>query len=357
MWYTYTIRKLFPYLKTLSEGLFKLKGFASFAVVFAAVGAGVFVAYQYTYIAPFIVPKASGGTVNASEVIYESGIAIGVPTPPTAGAPVLPALFTIGDGAVLGASDPLSNLIPTRDGLKKYKVRSGDTLSGVAAQFGISLETLRWANPGITRLQVGQELLILPVTGILYEVQSSDTLESIAGLYGIDPNVIRDYNTDYQKALSEGSGAIVLPYAKPLGKSDARLASALKGLPELKNYFSLPVAGWNWGELHDYNAVDIANRCGTSISAAADGLVIPDETLGNGTSGWNSGYGLFVLLEHSNGTKTRYAHLASTNAKIGGFVSRGDKIGTIGNTGNTHGPTGCHLHFEVYGAKNPFAVR
>ena len=127
-------------------------------------------------------------------------------------------------------------------------------------------------------------------------------------------------------------------------------------LPDLKDYFALPAIGWNWGQLHSVNAVDIANQCGTSVHAAAEGLVVSDSVLGSGASGWNNGYGIFVLLEHPNGVKTRYAHLDKVLVKIGQYVSRGEEVGVMGNTGNTHGPTGCHLHFEVLGAKNPFAV-
>jgi murein DD-endopeptidase MepM/ murein hydrolase activator NlpD len=124
----------------------------------------------------------------------------------------------------------------------------------------------------------------------------------------------------------------------------------------MKSFFSLPVIGWNWGQLHNYNAVDIANQCGTPVQAAAEGLVVSDAELGSGSGGWNDGYGSFVLIEHPNGTKTRYAHLDKTLVKAGDYVARGEEIGMMGNTGSTHGPTGCHIHFEVYGAKNPFAV-
>ena len=119
------------------------------------------------------------------------------------------------------------------------------------------------------------------------------------------------------------------------------------------NYFSPPTVGWNWGILHDFNAVDIANKCGTEIYASAEGLIIPDKELGDGAEGFNGGYGIFILIEHPNGAKTRYAHLQKIAATVGRYVEKGELIGYMGNTGNTHGPTGCHLHFEVYGDKNP----
>ena len=63
------------------------------------------------------------------------------------------------------------------------------------------------------------------------------------------------------------------------------------------------------------------------------------------------------MIEHPNGTKTRYAHTDENFVRVGDYIAQGKEIATIGSTGNTHGPTGCHLHFEIYGAKNPFVIR
>lgn len=121
------------------------------------------------------------------------------------------------------------------------------------------------------------------------------------------------------------------------------------------SYFSPPASGWNWGIIHENNAVDIANNCGTPVYASAEGIIIPDPKLEDDNEGWNNGYGFFVLIKHPNNAETRYAHLEKIFADIGRYVSKGELIGFIGNTGNTHGPTGCHLHFEVLGAENPLA--
>ena len=69
---------------------------------------------------------------------------------------------------------------------------------------------------------------------------------------------------------------------------------------------------------------------------------------------WNDGYGGIVRIEHPNGTATTYAHMGEVDAEEGAYVKQKERIGAVGNTGNTHGRTGCHLHFEVEGAKNPF---
>jgi murein DD-endopeptidase MepM/ murein hydrolase activator NlpD len=112
----------------------------------------------------------------------------------------------------------------------------------------------------------------------------------------------------------------------------------------------MPTTGWNWGQLHNYNAVDIADSCGTPIYAAADGLITESVA-----KGWNDGYGQYITIEHPNGSETLYGHLSQNTAAAGKYVFQGNLIGYMGNTGNTHGPTGCHLHFEVRGAPNPLA--
>lgn len=264
---------------------------------------------------------------------------------------------SVSAGAALSYSYPSSNVIVARNGLKKYRIQRGDTLSGIAADFGISVETIRTTNPDLKKaLQAGQELLILPVSGVLYETKDGDSLDSVASLYRLDPNLIKQYNSDYQKLFESPGRTVILPFAKPLARADY-VNRYVKGLLDLKNYFVLPARGWNWGELHDVNAVDIADQCGKPIYASAEGLVIPDEKLGDGTSGWNNGYGLFILIEHPNGVRTRYSHNSKNLVRSGDYVSQGDEIALIGNTGNTHGPSGCHLHFEVLGARNPFAIK
>ncbi len=116
------------------------------------------------------------------------------------------------------------------------------------------------------------------------------------------------------------------------------------------SYFIIPTTGWNWGTLHYNNAVDIANSCGTPVYAAAAGLIVE-----NSAKGWNEGYGHYIKIEHPNNTETLYAHLDENIAPSGKYITQGELIGYMGNTGNTHGPTGCHLHFEVHGTKNPLA--
>lgn len=258
-------------------------------------------------------------------------------------------------GSAIAASNPVPDFALSDNGLKQYKVRKGDTIAKIAKKFNISDDTIKFANRGIKSVRVGQALTILPVSGVLYSVQEGDVLDLIAKKFNTDTDAIKRYNPNYQQILADGNGSLILPAAKPSAKT---MAQNTDKLPEFKNFFTLPLAGLNFGELHANNAVDIGNKCGVAVKASAGGMVIEDSTLkSDGGSGWNDGYGLFVLIEHSNGTRTRYAHLNKVLVKVGDSVNQGDQIGLVGNTGNADGPTGCHLHFEVIGAKNPFATK
>ena len=206
------------------------------------------------------------------------------------------------------------------------------------------------ANPGVkaSLLQIGADLKILPTSGVVYQVRSGDTIESISENFGVPGDKIVQFNRSVNFAsLSPGASIII-----PGGKNISHLAGS--ALPNFNNQFALPANGYNWGIVHHYNAIDVANSCGTPVVAAAEGLVIPDENTPGTIDGWNGGYGNFVFFEHPFGDsgRTRYAHLKSVSAQIGEYVKQGQVIGLMGETGEA---TGCHVHFEVYGAQNPFA--
>src|SRR5690606_1590516 len=97
--------------------------------------------------------------------------------------------------------------------------------------------------------------------------------------------------------------------------------------------------------LHGYNGIDLGAPVGTGVYASAGGSVILAKS-----SGWNGGYGNYIIISHDNGTQTLYSHLSSVNVSLGQRVSQGDLIGAVGSTGKSTGP---HLHFEVRGASNP----
>ncbi len=91
-----------------------------------------------------------------------------------------------------------------------------------------------------------------------------------------------------------------------------------------------------WGDGRNHKAIDIAGPVGTKIFASLSGTVVESRYAGD--------YGYYVLIDHGNGVKTRYAHCSTLYAKVGDTVTAGQTIALMGNTGYSTGP---HLHFEV----------
>lgn len=257
--------------------------------------------------------------------------------------------FIVDEALVYDIASPFFGTIPrNRDELIVYQVVAGDTLSSIAKKFDINVDTLFGANKGLkTTIREGQEIVILPVKGALHTVVSGDTLSTIARKYGVKMQDIVDFN-ETGDTLSVGT-KLVIPGAT-VSSVPVSGGSVASNLPNYSGYYTIPTSGYNWGKLHGNNGVDIANKCGVEVRASAPGVIRT-----NKIGGWNGGYGGLIVLQHDNGTQTYYAHLQGSIVAEGASVERGQPIGYIGNTGKTTGVTGCHLHFEVRGARNPFA--
>ena len=138
---------------------------------------------------------------------------------------------------------------------------------------------------------------------------------------------------------------------------ELRANAILKGLDEINLYrlaafkapFAMPVHdAFRWtsgfGYRNDpkgggnrmHEGTDLAGAYGTSIYATADGVVTE--------AGWSNGYGRLVKIQHAFGLETRYGHLSQVRVEVGQKVSRGDRIGDMGNSGRS---TGTHLHYEI----------
>ncbi len=250
-------------------------------------------------------------------------------------------LLVLDGPSIVITPSTLSYSISPLEGMIFYKVKKGDTLSGIAKKFNLNISTIKWANPSLHSyfIRSGMKLIIPPANGVFHQVKEGETLESIASLYGISSEEIRKYNPNFEKIMRSPYGYLIIPGGKPISKK--------KKLPNVGNYFSAPAKGWNWGILRNYNGVDISNQCGTEVKAAAEGLVVEAK------EGYNMGYGNYLKIEHPNKTFTLYAHLSKILTQKGKYVKKGQVIGKMGKSGYTTIP-GCYLHFEVHGAQNPF---
>ena len=243
---------------------------------------------------------------------------------------------------------------PKNSTISLYTVREGDTLSRIAQMFEVSINTIRWANdiPLRDTIRPGQVLTILPVTGVRYTVKSGDTLSSLAKRFDGDAEEIARFNgfAD-ESSLAVGAeiiipdGEIAIAVASP---SPRPTSSTGAPTPTYAGYYMRPITGGVKTQgIHGYNGVDLAAPAGTPIVASSAGDVIVVRN-----SGWNGGYGVYVVIRHDNDTQTLYAHNSSNIVSVGQSVVQGQTIGYVGSTGRS---TGAHVHFEIRnGPRNPF---
>ena len=163
-------------------------------------------------------------------------------------------------------------------------------------------------------------------------------LDTVRGAYSGQggPTMPASFSTRGEAALS--------PEAERANRILGRLDELnLYRLAAEKTPFAMPVNkgvrltsgyGMRWGRLH--KGTDFAGAHGTPILATADGVVTH--------AGAQGAYGRLVTIEHALGMETRYAHLSRIRVKPGQRVSRGERIGDMGNTGRS---TGTHLHYEI----------
>jgi len=266
-----------------------------------------------------------------------------------------------GGGDVLVEGDALIVVAPMTEAERQvsrsngeisvYTVREGDTLSEIAEMYGVTTNTILWANdiPKATGVRPGDVLVILPIVGVRHTVAKGESLATIVKEYDANLNEVLEYNSlASADAIAIGDVLII-----PGGSIETTVTYSAKPTPTSSTGggsqlgFTHPVPGAVRTQgIHGYNGVDFGAAHGTAIRAAAAGEVIVSKN-----SGWNGGYGQYIVVRHGNGTQTLYAHLSANHVSVGSWVASGQTIGAMGNTGRS---TGTHLHFEVRGASNPF---
>jgi LysM repeat protein len=239
---------------------------------------------------------------------------------------------------VLGSLGADATAIQRKE-VMEHIVEPGETISSIAVKFNISTDTILWANDLTSKstLKIGEKLIILPVSGVLHVVGSGDTLSEIASHYKSDLSEIIAINDIQDNKIFIGDVLVLQGAQKPTTSYIARA-------PSVSSYFIIPCKGIITQRLHWYNAVDVANKCGTPIYATAGGTV---QKTGYIKIGGNR-----VRVVHPNGIVTYYGHLSKILVSPGQKVSQGQIVGYMGRTGYA---TGCHVHYEVRGATNPLA--
>lgn len=251
------------------------------------------------------------------------------------------------NGNVLNA-DGSSAVVPAADFRQKvtfseYKVRSGDTISGISRKFGLSnISTLIAVNgiSNVRQLKSGQNLKIPSADGLVHSVKSGDSLSSLSVKYGVTVEDLLDVNDLESQVLTAGQ-TLFIPGAR-LSSETLRMA--------MGELFTWPLKGsWrltsNYGRRADpftgvtsfHTGIDMAMPSGTPVYSSMSGKI---ESVG-----YTNIFGNYVIIKHVNGYQTLYAHLTKSLVKSGQNVAQGAKIGLVGSTGYSTGP---HLHFTVF---------
>lgn len=266
---------------------------------------------------------------------------------------------TLGDLALI-KSDIISTGSGTAGGglgkINEYIVEEGDTISKISRKFGVSINTILWANnlSFSSYVKPGQKLLVPSVSGVIHKVVRGDTISKISQKYGVEASSIRVSNGLADDALTVGNvlivpGGKIIETARPAvvvktptaGKTptpsasefnNANIPSSGKMLwPSACQRISQYFKGW----IH--TGVDIACPWGTALRAADSGRV-------SRVQYGRTGYGYNVIIDHGGGIQTLYGHMSKIDVKVGQYVEAGEVIGAEGSTGRSTGP---HVHFEV----------
>ena len=287
--------------------------------------------------------------------------------------PESPQFILVGNSVLLASTPPttfssqvLGSLVAGHEAedakkvITEYVVESGDTLSSLATKFDISLKTILWANNLSEKsiIKPGDKLVIPPVSGVIHHVKDKDTISGIAQTYKVKTDEIISFNhLSEENSIYVGDILIVPGGAMPVLLSQSQQTSS--SVPLANSYFVCPHAACRITQgLHWYNAIDFGGKCGDPIRAAAAGTVLK-VALTTSTSRWAfNGAGNHITIMHPNGVVTMYGHISASLVSPGDTVSQGQTIALMGGQPGTPGAglsTGCHVHFGVTGASNPFA--
>jgi murein DD-endopeptidase MepM/ murein hydrolase activator NlpD len=239
--------------------------------------------------------------------------------------------------------------------LVSYTVAQGDTLTGIASRFGVSMMTIWWANSLSSKdaLKIGQVLVVPTVDGLVATVAEGDTIEGLAERYGVDPGSIIEVNGLQDPNLVIGQ-TLVMPGARGDGIAEPEPAPVVRATPRTATTTTRTPTTYSGGTMrwpvvggnnyisqyfhYGHYGLDIAADYGTPVVAAAGGTVL--------FAGWkNNGGGYQVWMAHGSGLYTTYNHMSAVLVGRGQSVSRGQQVGRVGQTGYATGP---HLHFEVW---------
>ena len=247
-----------------------------------------------------------------------------------------------------------------------HEVVSGDTLSGIASQYGLSMDALIAMNPILenenTVIHIGDNITVtvpepeLTVLSTEREYYEEDYFADVIykdndSWYTNHQETIQEAGAGHRRVIADVGYANHTVSFRNIIKEETTVTAIPKiierGTKTPPTYI-WPASGGSIssgfggrkapkaGASTNHKGIDIAVPTGTAVLASCGGTVT--------VAGWQSGYGYVVYLRHEDGRETRYGHLSKVLVSVGQSVTQGQRIALSGNTGNSTGP---HLHFEI----------
>lgn len=230
---------------------------------------------------------------------------------------------------------------PILSRMERHQIAPGESIQSIAQQYGLLPETLIRLNPSLQQesVPVGTQILIPPFNGVRIEVPAGTTWEDLETAYGVRADVLFELN-----GCPPQPKIVFLPGVAWQGE-DPSAVYTYTGLSHYPLSQSADMAlGYGWyddSQLQQrrlHSGVDLTAAVGTSVLAAEAGTIT--------FAGEHPIYGNLIIIDHAGGKQTRYGHLQTIIVQKDQSVSAGEKIGTVGTTGQPHS-TSSHLHFEV----------
>ncbi len=256
--------------------------------------------------------------------------------------------------------------------LQPYTVSSQDSLTGLAERYQIEVALIKELNPGLgDTLTEGMKLRLPSKPGRTITMVAGDSLLSLALQNGLSPEELTRVNGLNDLGAASPGLVLFIPErtatdntavltalsssAQPRERLLSQQRSLMNNVVEQLSRYEPPGPEYLWpltvkGRISSpygrrnlsvagntfHAGLDIAVPSGMPILATRGGVV--------SRAAWGGTYGYVVYVDHPDGSQTRYAHMSRILVEPGQFVSQGENLGLVGNTGASTGP---HLHFEL----------
>lgn len=268
------------------------------------------------------------------------------------------------ESELMNTEDAISEVTKDKDTNQVYVVQSGDTLSGIASKYGLTIDDLIAMNDSLenanSTIRVSDRLVVTvpqPLLNVAYTTQ-----EYIQGQtyvlpteYIDDPDLYQDETSVVREGVTGVRDVILLTtyedgavLSNEVIKEEIKVqpvATILRRGTKVRPTYVKPISGGvltsrfgyrNFRGSEFHSGTDWGIPTGTSVFASCSGVVT--------RAGWFGGYGYCVDIQHPDGRMTRYGHNSKVLVKVGQYVNQLDVIALSGSTGDSTGP---HLHFEM----------